>query len=105
MRLAAGAPAALRASRAARADAREWTRDLAGDAAPGAGGLLTADIGATIVTSCSQKEQAAPRSGRLIRWRRWPTGRRHAPPLAGTRPGPQEDQESEHHRWPDLGSR
>src|SRR5258706_493962 len=36
-------------------------RDLAGDTAPGAdGGLVTVDIDATIVTSCSEKEQAMP---------------------------------------------
>jgi hypothetical protein len=58
--LAAGAPRALKAIRAARAAARERAWDLAGDAAPGAdGGLVTVDIDATIVTSCSDKEQAA----------------------------------------------
>ncbi len=60
-RLAAGAPRALRAIRAARAAARQRAWDLAGDAAPGAdGGLVTMDIDATIVTSCSEKEQAMP---------------------------------------------
>src|SRR5882724_9752200 len=60
-RLAADAPRALKAIRAARAAARERAWDLAGDAAPGAdGGLVTVDIDATIVTSCSEKEQAMP---------------------------------------------
>jgi hypothetical protein len=58
--LAAGAPAALKAIRAARAAARQRAWDLAGDAAPGADGtLLTVDIDATIVTACSEKDQAA----------------------------------------------
>ena len=60
-RLADDAPRALRAIRAARAAARQRAWDLAGDAAPGAdGGLVTMDIDATIVTSCSEKEQAMP---------------------------------------------
>jgi Transposase DDE domain group 1 len=60
-RLAADAPRALKAIRAARAAARQRAWDLAGDAAPGAdGGLVTVDIDATIVTACSEKEQAAP---------------------------------------------
>ena len=60
-RLAAGAPRALKAIRAARAAARQRAWELAGDAAPGAdGGLVTVDIDATIVTSCSDKEQAMP---------------------------------------------
>src|SRR5947207_5232263 len=60
-RLAADAPAALKAIRAARAAARQRAWELAGDAAPGAGGgLVTVDIDATIVTSCSEKEQAMP---------------------------------------------
>ena len=59
-RLAADAPRALKAIRAARAAARDRAWDLAGDAAPGAdGGLVTVDIDATIVTSCSDKEKAA----------------------------------------------
>ena len=59
--LAADAPRALRAVRAARAAARARAWELAGDAAPGAdGGLVTVDIDATIVTSCSEKEQACP---------------------------------------------
>jgi hypothetical protein len=58
--LAADAPAAVRAIGAARATARARAWALAGDAAPGAGGgLVTVDIDATIVTSCSEKEQAA----------------------------------------------
>jgi hypothetical protein len=60
-RLAADAPRALKAIRTARAAARARAWDLAGDAAPGAdGGLLTVDIDATIVTACSEKEQAMP---------------------------------------------
>jgi hypothetical protein len=60
-RLAADAPRALKAIRAARADARQRAWELAGDAAPGAGGgLVTVDIDATIVTSCSEKERAMP---------------------------------------------
>jgi hypothetical protein len=60
-RLAAGAPRALKAIRAARAAARERAWDLAGDAAPGTGGgQVTAGIDATIVTSCPEKEQAMP---------------------------------------------
>jgi hypothetical protein len=60
-RLAADAPRAMKAIRAARAAARQRAWDLAGDAAPGAdGGLVTVDIDATIVTSCSEKEQAMP---------------------------------------------
>jgi Transposase DDE domain group 1 len=57
----ADAPRALKVIRAARAAARARAWDLAGDAAPGAdGGLITVDIDATIVTSCSEKEQAMP---------------------------------------------
>ena len=60
-RLAADAPRALKAIRAARAAARERAWELAGDAAPGSGGrLVTVDIDATIVTSCSEKDQARP---------------------------------------------
>ena len=60
-RLAGDAPRALKAIRAARAAARARAWDLAGDAAPGAdGGLVTVDIDATIVTACSEKEQAMP---------------------------------------------
>jgi len=60
-RLAAEAPRALKAIRAARAAARQRAWDLAGANAPGAdGGLVTVDIDATIVTSCSDKEQATP---------------------------------------------
>jgi hypothetical protein len=59
--LAADAPRALKAIRAARAAARQRAWELAGDAAPGAGGgPVTVDIDATIVTSCSDKEQATP---------------------------------------------
>jgi Transposase DDE domain group 1 len=60
-RLAADAPRALKAIRAARAAGRERAWALAGESAPGAdGGLVTVDIDATIVTACSEKEQAAP---------------------------------------------
>jgi hypothetical protein len=60
-RLAADAPRALKAIRGARAAARERAWTLAGDAAPGAdGGLVTVDIDATVVTSCSEKDQATP---------------------------------------------
>jgi Transposase DDE domain group 1 len=59
--LAADAPRALKAIRAARAAARERAWALAGQDAPGAGGgLVTVDIDATIVTACSEKEQARP---------------------------------------------
>ena len=59
--LAADAPRALKAIRAARAAARERAWALAGDRAPGAGGtLVTVDIDATIVTAHSEKEQATP---------------------------------------------
>jgi hypothetical protein len=60
-RLAADAPAALRAIRGARAAARERAWELAGSATPGAdGALIPVDIDATIVTACSEKDQAAP---------------------------------------------
>ena len=60
-RLAGNAPAALKAIGAARAAARQRAWALAGDAAPGAdGALVTVDIDATIVTSCSEKERARP---------------------------------------------
>jgi Transposase DDE domain group 1 len=60
-RLAGDVPRALKAIRAARAAARQRAWDLAGGAAPGADGdLVTVDIDATIVTSCSEKEQAMP---------------------------------------------
>jgi hypothetical protein len=59
--LAAAGPRALKAIRAARADARERAWALAGDAAPGAGGgRVTIDLDATIVIAHSEKEQAAP---------------------------------------------
>ena len=58
--LAADAPRALKAIRGARAAARQRAWELAGDAAPGAdGGVVTVDLDATIVTACSEKEQAA----------------------------------------------
>jgi DDE family transposase len=60
-RLAADAPRALKAIRAARAAARNRAWGLAGDAAPGADrGPIIVDIDATVVTSCSEKEQATP---------------------------------------------
>jgi Transposase DDE domain group 1 len=59
-RLASDAPRALKAIRTARAAARARAWELAGGAAPGADGLLTIDIDATIVTACSEKEQAMP---------------------------------------------
>ena len=60
-RLAADGPRALKVIRAARAAARQQAWEMAGDAAPGAdGGLVTVDIDATIVNSCSEKEQAMP---------------------------------------------
>jgi hypothetical protein len=60
-RLADDAPRALKALRVARAAARQRAWALAGDAAPGAdGNQVTVDIDATIVTSCSEKEQAMP---------------------------------------------
>src|SRR5262249_55668364 len=59
--LAADAPRSLKAIRAARASARMRAWALAGAAAPGAdGGLIPLDVDATIVTACSDKEQAAP---------------------------------------------
>jgi hypothetical protein len=60
-RLAGDLPAALKAIRAARAAARQRAWALAGGTAPGGGGgLVPLDVDATIVTSCSEKEQAAP---------------------------------------------
>ena len=60
-RLAADAPAALKAIRAARAAGRQRSWLLAGGQAPGSGGSqILVDIDATVVTSCSEKEQAAP---------------------------------------------
>jgi Transposase DDE domain group 1 len=59
--LAADLPRALKAIRAARAQARERAWALAGQAAPGTGGgLVTVDLDATIVIAHSDKEQAAP---------------------------------------------
>jgi pyruvate/2-oxoglutarate dehydrogenase complex dihydrolipoamide acyltransferase (E2) component len=59
--LAADAPRALKAIRAARAAARERAWDLAGGNAPGSdGGVVTADLDATIVIAHSEKEQASP---------------------------------------------
>jgi hypothetical protein len=60
-RLSADAPAALKAIRAARAGARQRAWARAGQAAPGAGGgLIIADIDATLLTAHSDKQQAAP---------------------------------------------
>ena len=59
--LATDAPRALKVIRVARAAARERAWALAGHAALGAGGgLIPLDVDATIVTACSEKEQAAP---------------------------------------------
>jgi hypothetical protein len=59
--LAADAPQALKAIRAARAAARERAWALAGEHAPGAAGaLIPVDIDATIVLAHSEKEQATP---------------------------------------------
>jgi hypothetical protein len=60
-RLAGDLPAALKAIRAVRAAARQRAWALAAGTAPGAGGgLVPLDVDATIVTSYSDKEQAAP---------------------------------------------
>jgi hypothetical protein len=58
--LAADGPRALKAIRSARAAARERAWALAGNDAPGAGGLVTIDLDATIVIAHSDKDQAAP---------------------------------------------
>ena len=59
--LAADAPRALKAIRAARAAARDRAWALAGTASPGADGtLIPVDIDATIVIAHSDKEQARP---------------------------------------------
>jgi hypothetical protein len=59
--LASDAPRALKAIRAARAATRERAWALAGGTAPGAGGgLIPLGVDATVVTACSEKEQAAP---------------------------------------------
>jgi DDE family transposase len=60
-RLAADKAQALKAIRAARAAARQRAWTVAGAATPGADGApVTVDIDATVVTACSEKEQAAP---------------------------------------------
>jgi hypothetical protein len=60
-RLAVDAPRSLKAIRVARAAARQRAWALAAGTAPGAGGgLIPLDVDATIVTACSEKEQAAP---------------------------------------------
>jgi Transposase DDE domain group 1 len=60
-RLAADAPAALKAIGKARAAARERAWQLAGPWAPGDGdGRLVVDVDATLVTAHSDKERAAP---------------------------------------------
>jgi Transposase DDE domain group 1 len=60
-RLAENTPQALKAIRSARAAGRQRAWELAAGAAPGAGGeLVTVDIDATIVTACSEKDQATP---------------------------------------------
>jgi DDE family transposase len=59
--LAEAGPRALRAIRTARATARRWAWELAGEDAPGAGGeLIPVDLDATIVIAHSEKESAAP---------------------------------------------
>ena len=59
--LAADPGRALKAIRAARAQARERAWELAGATAPGAdGGQLIVDLDATLVTSYSEKENARP---------------------------------------------
>jgi hypothetical protein len=58
--LAADLPRSLKAIRTARAAARELAWARAGDTAPGAGGLVTVDLDATIVIAHSDKEHAAP---------------------------------------------
>jgi hypothetical protein len=59
--LAGDLPRALKAIRSARAAARERAWALAGQDAPGGdGGLVTADLDATIVIAHSEKQQAAP---------------------------------------------
>jgi hypothetical protein len=58
--LAGDAPRALKAIRGARAAARQRAWQLAGAAAPGAGGLVTVDLDATVVIAHSEKENAAP---------------------------------------------
>ena len=58
--LAGDLPRALKAIRAARAAARERAWALAGENAPGADGLVTVDLDATIVIAHSDKEQASP---------------------------------------------
>ena len=64
-RLAGDAPQALKAIRSARAAARQRAWALTGDAAPVSGGtLITVDIDATIVTSCSEKNRPRPRGRR-----------------------------------------
>ena len=50
----------LKAIRSARSSARERAWALAGENAPGADGLVTIDLDATIVIAHSDKEQAAP---------------------------------------------
>jgi hypothetical protein len=57
---AADLPRSLKAIRTARAAARELAWARAGDTAPGAGGLVTVDLDATIVIAHSDKEHAAP---------------------------------------------
>ena len=76
--LAADAPRALTAIRAARAAARARAWALAGGTAPGSdGGLVTVDIDATVVTAHSEKAQATSTwkktFGLLTRWRPSPT--------------------------------
>jgi hypothetical protein len=61
--LAADLPRSLKAIRTARAAARELAWARAGDTAPGAGGLVTVDLDATIVIA-SWTRSTLPRPGR-----------------------------------------
>jgi hypothetical protein len=86
--LAADAPRALRAIRAARAVARERAWALAGERAPGTdGSLIAVDLDATIVLAHSEKENAAPT------WKKT-FGSIRSPRSPTTAPGPAAS------RWP-----
>jgi len=83
--LAAAGPRALKAIRSARAQARERAWALAGDAAPGAGGLVTIDLDATIVIAHSEKEQAAPTWKKTFGFHPMTAWADHGPQGAGSR--------------------
>jgi hypothetical protein len=84
--LAADAPRALKAIRAARAAARQRPWALAGPAAPGADGeLVTVDIDATIVIAHSDKERAAPTWKHHSASTRWPRSQTTARPGQASR--------------------